>query len=42
MMESILQTISSVHDADYQFNKVLSASAWSYLSTVIISAVSTA
>ena len=42
MMANMLQTISSLHTADYQFNKVLSASAWSSLSTRIISAVSTA
>ena len=38
MMKFILKTISSVNSADYYYNKFLSASAWSILSTLIISA----
>ncbi len=37
MMESILKTINSLNSANYQFNKFLSVSAWTSLSTLIIS-----
>ena len=42
MMESILKSINIVNRANYQLNKFLSASTWSYLSTRIIYAESTA
>ena len=42
MMESKLKAINSVNSANYQFNKFFSASAWSSLITLIISAESSA
>ena len=42
MMANTLQTICIISNTYYQFNKVLSASAWSSLSTLLISAMSTA
>ena len=42
MMDSILETINSANSANYQFNKFLSASAWSSLSTLKSSVESTA
>ena len=42
MIYSILKTINSVKSANYHLNRFLSASAWSSLSALIISAESTA
>ena len=42
MMESIQKTMNSVSSANYLFDKFLSASAWSSLSSLRISAESTA
>ena len=39
MTESILKTMNSVSNANYLFNKFLSASAWSSLSSLRISAL---